>query len=360
MTYCPDCGHGQLSHGVSPEALYTDYAYASGTSTTLRAYFSWFADECADLVPAGSTVLEIACNDGSLLRELDDRGLYTFGIDPARNLTSARSGLRIKTAMWPCELPVGPYPNYDLIIGMNVLAHGPDPLGFLQAVRKVLAPGGLCLIQVSQAHQLERGEIDTIYHEHFSYFTVSSMLRLASRADLACCLIREVSVHGGSLVFGFSRLCFEDTAIPNRFLVNGPFSVHSKIPRLGSDDHYAAFAEKTKLTLNKVAGIMAQKRLEGWHVAFVGAAAKAIVFMNALGILPDNVYDEAPLKIGKWIPGHLEPILDLKEIEDVDGPVLAIVGAWNYREELEGKVKKVREGKVTEFMVYYPTVEVWA
>ena len=75
---------------------------------------------------------------------------------------------------------------------------------------------------------------------------------------------------------------------------------------------------------------MAQKRLEGWHVAFVGAAAKAIVFMNALGILPDNVYDEAPLKIGKWIPGHLEPILDLKEIEDVDGPVLAIVGAWNF------------------------------
>lgn len=368
MMRCAQCGHGQLSHAVPPSTLYTDYAYASSTSNTLRDYFSWFADECVNMLPPGASVLEIACNDGSLLKELHARGLFTFGIDPAANLTkiaTSKHKLRVNTAMWPCKLPVGPYAAYDMVIGLNVLAHGPDPLAFLQGVRRVLSPSGVCVIQTSQAHQLERGEFDTIYHEHYSYFTVSSMTWLAARAGLCVRMVREVSVHGGSLAFVLSRVSHDPCLETAYFLKEGQFAVQGEIPKTGSAEDYKSFVRKAEDTLTTVRNTILRMRAEGCRIVLIGAAAKAVVFMNSLHCTVDNVYDEAPLKIGKWIPELKESsavglqIQDLKEIAHIDGPVLAILGAWNYKTELEEKVIKLRTKNITRFLTYFPEILEW-
>lgn len=357
---CGQCGHGQLTHAVSPDVLYKDYNYASGTSRTLNAYLEFFADECMDLLPPGSSVLEIACNDGSLLRKLEDRTLFTFGVDPAINLTDIardKHRVRVKTGMWPQKPPIGPYTSYDLVIAQNVLAHGPEPLRFLEGIKNVLSPDGLCVIQTSQAHMLENGEFDTIYHEHYSYFTVSSMTWLASRAGLRLRAVREVSVHGGSFVFILD--CPESDGVDiSNFLASGSFVVRSEIPKFGSDRDYAKFHQLATSRVNEIRTELGKAQQEGKHIAVIGAAAKAVVVMNTVGILPHGVYDEADLKIGKWIPGIGKQIQALKEISDISGPVFAVIGAWNFSQELKAKVKALRPDKETEFLTYFPDIEV--
>jgi SAM-dependent methyltransferase len=353
LNRCTQCGHGQLRESVSPDVLYKNYAYASGTSKTLNRYFDWFAQECADIFAPGASCLEIACNDGSLLHCLDSRGFFTFGVDPAENITAGITGLRIENAMWPCEPPVGPYANYDLVIAQNVLAHGPDPLAFLQAIKQVLAPDGIAVIQTSQGRMLEEGQFDNIYHEHMSFFTLSSMAWLASRAALRLRTVREVSVHGVSICWVLDHP--DDTGRDIRgFLATGEFALSREIPRLGSADDYACFTRKVDTKIQYIRNAILARRDKGEEVAFVGYAAKAAVVLHATGIQPDYVYDEAPLKVGRWVPGIDRQVLPLRYIGQAPEGLLVVISAWNYRDEIVAKVRAFREGKATTFMTYFP------
>jgi SAM-dependent methyltransferase len=206
LTHCPACGHGQLSHFVSPQRLFGHYLYASGTSQTLLRYFDWFAQACRSVVPEGSRVLEIASNDGSLLQTLKAAGFDVLGIDPARNLAHAaqQRGLPTLCDFWPSD-QIASDARFELVIGQNVLAHTPTPHAFLQAVQRHLSPTGLCLIQTSQAQMLDNGEFDTIYHEHHSFFTPRSMAVLAQRSGLALRAVHQVAIHGNSWLFVLSH-----------------------------------------------------------------------------------------------------------------------------------------------------------
>ena len=172
LAVCPGCTHGQLTHFLHPDSLFRNYLYASGTSGTLTAYFAWFAAALSGCVRPGARVLEIASNDGSHLSCLAARGFDVTGIDPADNLNqiAAAAGHKVLTGFFPDTRPDG---RFDVVIAMNVAAHTPTPLRLLEGVAGVLAPGGVAIIQTSQALMIGNGEFDTVYHEHYSFFTVA-------------------------------------------------------------------------------------------------------------------------------------------------------------------------------------------
>lgn len=359
---CPRCGHGQLSHFVSPEELFRHYFYASGTSGSLGAYFEWFCAEAAKVFAPGSDILEIACNDGSLLARFKPYGFNLTGVDPAGNLVGvARArGLEVIGDFWPCPDAIGSR-KFDLIVGMNVLAHTPDPCAFLAGVGKALKDDGLCVIQTSQANMLVNGEFDTVYHEHFSFFTPGSMATLAARAGLVLRAVNRVDIHGVSFAFVLSRPgCRRDVS---GFLAAGPYGVeHGLVPGpldgriTGSLEQYDEFGRTARERMAKVVDLVGKHRAAGRKICFVGAAAKATTFLHAAKIKPDRVYDEAPLKIGRYIPGLGLPIEPLAGIAAIGEPLI-VISAWNFRKELAFKVKGILPGKSCPFLVYFPEVE---
>jgi SAM-dependent methyltransferase len=165
VSACFSCGHGQLSHQVDPKELFVDYLYASSTSETLKEYARNFAVGISRTFQ-NPRVLEIASNDGIMLLEFKRIGISAVGVEPAKRMVAQARALDLSVIedFWPTQKL--PHQKFDVVLGQNVLAHTPSPLGFLSAVRDVLEADGLALFQTSQADMLFNGEFDTVYHEH--------------------------------------------------------------------------------------------------------------------------------------------------------------------------------------------------
>jgi SAM-dependent methyltransferase len=358
---CPSCTHGQLTHFVDPAKLFKHYLYASGTSGTLKAYFEWFADTLRRAKPDGARILDIASNDGSLLRILESRGFDATGVDPAENLNevATAAGCKVVTGFFPAARPEG---LFDIIIAMNVAAHTPDPTTFMKGVRECLAPGGVAIIQTSQALMVPNGEFDTVYHEHYSFYTVASMARLAEKCGLRVEASRLTSVHGTSLLSFIRRA--DEAVPPFQFEESTPFSVGWPTPAplslaMAFDASEAArayvdCADGAKTAMKTAAQAVERHRASGRKVALVGVAAKAMTFIRAAGIEPDIYLDEAALKVGLIIPGTALPIEPLQKAGEMAGDTTFLIGAWNFADELMKKIRNV-SGKITpKFIVYFP------
>ena len=312
---CHECGHGQLSVSVSPKKLYSHYLYESGTSETLKKWFDKFAKKNIDQL---TTVLDIASNDGSFLRACKKYTTMPLqGIDPAKNLVP--DDIPTKCAFFNKKTKLG---SYSVITAFNVVAHTPNPLGVLLGIKNNLAPFGKAFIMTSQASMYDTGQFDTIYHEHHSYFTPESMMRLVQRAGMQVTDITYEPIHGGSML----------TTIRDNRMQN-----------------FDWFSEKANEVISKVknAPPSAQK------VVAVGAAAKGVVFINATGFKPEVVADEASIKWGHTIPGTDIPIVSLKELASYDEPLTVVILAWNFYDELVKKVKKVRPRKKDNFVRFF-------
>jgi SAM-dependent methyltransferase len=361
LSVCPSCTHGQLTHFVDPARLFKHYLYASGTSGTLKAYFEWFADALAAGSPRGARVLEIASNDGSLLASLEARGFDAVGVDPAENLNriATRAGRKVLTGFFPDVRPEG---LVDVIVAMNVAAHTPNPSAFMRGVRECLAPGGVAIIQTSQALMIANGEFDTVYHEHYSFYTVASMSRLAERCGLRVEEVRLVSVHGVSAMFFLRRA--EDAVSPLPFSGGTPFAVDWPEPTppflaksLSSADAlkaYAIFSEGAERAMQSAASLVAEYQAAGRRVALVGVAAKALTFVRAAGITPDLYIDEAALKVGLIVPGTGQKIEPLDKAKGIAADTIFLIGAWNFAEELMRKIRAVSAPENPKFVVYFP------
>jgi SAM-dependent methyltransferase len=361
LAACRACSNGQLTHFVDPAMLFRHYLYASGTSNTLKAYFDWFSASLARNVERGGRVLEIACNDGSLLGSLAADGFDVTGVDPAENLSEvARSaGHRVLTGFFPDVSPEGPF---DAIIAMNVLAHTPTPTKILDGVKRLLAPQGTAFIQTSQALMLENGEFDTIYHEHYSFFTPASMSRLARANGLKLCDMRLTSIHGGSMVY----ILRHDgaPAAPFAFADQPAFALPLPDPlpatmslAFAADDvdrRYGAFATLAREAMARARAHVARHQQKGRELALVGVAAKALTFVRAAGINPDVYVDEAALKIGRFVPGADHPIRPLARAGDLPDDTVFLLGAWNFAAELKSKIVAARSGHDTNFLTVFP------
>jgi SAM-dependent methyltransferase len=361
LMYCAICGHGQLSHFMPPEELFSHYLYASGTSGTLRGYFSWFRDQIAAVYPNEKRVLEIACNDGSLLALFAQADYATLGVDPARNLTeqARRQGLHVIDAFWPC--PDKLKSQFDLVVAMNVLAHTPTPLAFMQGIRDALTKDGVALIQTSQALMLDNGEFDTIYHEHYSFFTEHSFAVLTRRAGLEPRRTVLTDIHGVSSV---SIVTHPGTPPPPvDLLAHGAFAVPRDSPVMqrfreikGTPRQYRRFGDLALGRMKEVGRHVTRARQKGRAIGFVGAAAKSLTFLHAAQLRPDHLYDEAPLKIGMFAPGLDLAVEPLDAISGIDEPMLIVLSAWNFAPELAQKTRLRRPSRGDQFLVYFPTL----
>lgn len=361
LAACTGCGHAQLSHFVDPQRLFNDYLYASGTSQTMAAYFKWFASSLASILPSGARVLEIASNDGSLMRRLNDSGLQSVGIDPAANLTAAAAGkgLAVLTGYFPDTRPEG---TFDAIVAMNVAAHTPDPLTFMKGIAAALSPGGIALVQTSQAWMISRGEFDTVYHEHYSFFSVNSMRRLADAAGLVLSKVDLVSVHGTSFLFSLRHPGQKPLALSP----SGPFAVPrpdahpsslaSNFDTSDAEQDFAQFSTRVHGLLRDVSSRVAAYRAAGYGVALVGVAAKALTFVHAAKLDPDVYFDEASMKIGRYVPGASTPIAPLGDLRLLTRPFVLLLGAWNFADELIGKIEALNLPVQHQFLVYLPEV----
>ena len=361
LAICPECTHGQLTHFVDPAKLFKHYLYASGTSGTLKAYFEWFSDTLLRASKPGARVLEIASNDGSLLGCLEARGFDAIGVDPAENLNkvATAAGRKVVTGFFPEARPEG---QFDIIIAMNVAAHTPDPATFMRGVRECLAPGGVAIIQTSQALMIANGEFDTVYHEHYSFYTVASMARLAEICGLRVESSQLTSVHGTSLLSFLRRS--DDPAPPFSFDGGEPFTVAwpSPVPASLARDlsgaevsrAYATFAEGAKRAMATAAEAVNRHRAAGRKIALVGVAAKALTFVRAASIVPDVYLDEAALKVGLTVPGTQHAIGPFSKAAELAADTTFVIGAWNFADELIRKITEQSAGASPKFIIYFP------
>lgn len=312
LIYCKDCYHAQLSVFIDPKTLYKHYAYVSGTSNTLRQWFSDFADRFDDV----GSILDIASNDGSLLLEFMIRGWDVLGVDPAENIYT--QGVPTIHEFFGEDSEVG---QFDVITAFNVLAHGPDPLGMLKGVYRALKKDGEAYIMVSQSKMFENGQFDTVYHEHHSYFCLNSFQVLANRAGFEDISYSIEPIHGGSLLFRLTKH-------------SSDINLTTKRP------DFEGFKSKVD-------------QIRAYKIIGYGAAAKATVTINHLHQDLDYIVDEAPMKIGKRVPGTKIQIVDPELMAEDEDNLIIIIYAWNFYDEIVEKIKKLRPNRADVFVRYW-------
>ena len=337
VNVCGACFHSQLSIAVDPAILYKNYPYASGTSATLRKYFSDFAESVAPSGPGVRDVLEIASNDGSLLGEFKLRGHNVVGVEPAVNLAALNKakGIPVIAEFWPLKTDTIDK-KFDIIVAMNVIAHVADPLAFLVACKQYLKPGGRIYLQTSQAFMVEGCEWDTVYHEHLSYFCKSSWSALAERADLKIHSGKIKEIHGRSWLIEMAG-------------GKGPESLvgHASHPSESTYRVFQSRVDRHARTARAVAGKFPQ--LVGY-----GAAAKGMTFLNYTGIAPMFIVDDGPLKVGRLTPGQNIPVMPTSALLSLPAQSMILITAWNFREEIMARVRAIRPHKDDMFMTFFP------
>jgi 2-polyprenyl-3-methyl-5-hydroxy-6-metoxy-1,4-benzoquinol methylase len=355
LNVCTSCFHSQLTHAVDPDLLYKNYLYVSGTTTTLLEYFDWFVDKVeADFGGKKLRVLDIASNDGTLLTRFVDRGHVVLGVDPAENLAELSVANHVPTyvrywnASTAAEVRAYEEP-FDVVIAMNVLAHVQGPLGFLTQCREVLAEDGRIYVQTSQCEMLERGEFDTVYHEHHSQFSARSFCELAWGTHLYVEKGQKVPIHGTSYLWTLSTSGVDAQAD----LVNEEY-------RRGYYDFttYERFGNRVEETESFLQDVIDAYAGQGFACVGYGAAAKGNVVLNACQIDLDCIVDDNPLKVGLLTPGRDIPIVESSALATIEAPLCLVILAWNFATEIRQRVKAIRDNDRDVVVTAFPTREV--
>lgn len=341
INLCGTCFHLQLTHSVSPDILFREYFYQSGTSKTALAFFDWFASmvESVTGVSGGSAlnsgrVLDIASNDGTQLDAFKKRGWKTYGCDPADNLCESASnkGHAIFNGMF--EDMKSDW-VFDAITAQNVLAHTPNPVAFLLNARAMMHSGSRLFVTTSQADMIAKGECDTIYAEHLSYFNTRSMQTLARRAGLVLLDIATHAMHGTSYIFTFGLTGEPSPRVASRIAIE-------ECRGMFEEDTYWAWALTAKRSIARFRKLILWHKSQGYTTVGLGAAAKGISMLNMSGIRLDYLFDTTPMKQGKTASAMLiqpfEKIADLK-----DDKVLFVLLAWTFESEVRENTAKYRD-----------------
>jgi len=361
---CVHCWLVQTEDFARSDELFTkDYAYFSSVSQSWlehAALYSRMIQKRLGLDDS-SFVIEIASNDGYLLKNFVSNGISCLGIEPTDSTADAAEQLEIPVLRrffgnTLAEQLASDGKKADLIIGNNVYAHVPDINDFTIGLNKALKPGGTITLEFPHLMRLiEQNQFDTVYHEHFSYLSLYTVARIFEQAGLRVCDVEELLTHGGSLrVYG----CHTDDARSGTSRVDAVLEEEEK-RGLRQLDTYLDFqlrANKTKDDL--LTFLIEQKRL-GKTVAAYGAAAKGNTLLNYAGVKPDLipfVCDAAPSKQEKFMPGSHIPILPPFALAE-DKPAWVLILPWNIADEVIRQQGLIRDwgGK---FVVAVPELEV--
>lgn len=337
---CPGCGLAQLLEYALPEEIFSEYAYFSSYSLSWVEHARRFADEMIGQLELGphSQVIEVASNDGYLLQHFRDRGIGVIGIEPAANIAKAAVAAGVPTIVRflgrevANEL-VAQGHRADLLVGNNVLAQVPDLHDFVAGLAILLAPNGLLTLEFPHVQRLlERTQFDTIYHEHFSYFALSTTAALAEQHGLMVVDVEELKTHGGSLRLHIRHR--SEQARPSERVAE--VEAAERAAGVFERATYLAFAERVAAIKRDSLEFLRAALRDGKSVAGYGAPGKATTFLNYCGIgtdlLPYTV-DLNPYKHGMHMPGTRTPIFPVEHLAETRPDFIWIL-PWNLRDEI--------------------------
>ena len=360
---CDRCVLVQLPPYLSPEVIFSEYAYFSSFSDSWVAHAEQLVAEAVRRQGLGprSHVVEVASNDGYLLQHVIRRGIPAMGVEPAGNLAvvAKEKGIPILNAFFGTSTAtrvVDEFGAADYLVANNVFAHVPDLNDFTRGLATLLATGGLMSIEVAYVVNLIEGnEFDTIYHEHLMYYTIHSAQSVLARHGLRILDVEHLETHGGSI----------------RFWV-----VHDDDPRLSSEsvealraqevaagyaraDGYDGFAARVERTKSDLLAFLIEERRKGSRVVGYGAPGKANTLLNYCGIRTDLIeflVDRNPYKQGRFTPGTHIPIYGPECLHEARPDVILIM-PWNLRTEIATQLAYAREWGAR-LVVAIPSLEV--
>jgi SAM-dependent methyltransferase len=348
---CERCWLAQTEDFADFHELFApDYAYFSSVSTSWLDHAERYVSRMVERfgLNVDSHVVEIAANDGYLLQFVKGLGIPCLGVEPtASTATAAREkGIRIVERFFGVELALELKANgdqADLIVANNVLAHVPDINDFTRGFAILLKPNGCATFEFQHVLRLiEENQFDTIYHEHFSYLSLTAVMRILSENGLTVFDVEELPTHGGSLRVFAQRT---DTGV-HPVTGNGPAMLAREdmagITGTALYSNFQASAEKVKDDF--VAYLIEAKR-KGLKVAAYGAAAKGNTLLNFGGVRPDllqYVVDRNPAKQGKYLPGSRIPIVGEDSLRE-HRPDIVVILPWNLRNELMRQLAYIRD-----------------
>lgn len=359
---CHACWLVALDHVVPPESIFSEYSYLSSYSSSWVAHAGRFVEAAATRFDLGadSLVLEIASNDGYLLKHVVARGIRALGIEPAANVAelARAAGVPTETAFFDrktAEALRARGVSADLIVANNVLAHVPSPTSLVAGMPIVLSAQGVISLEVPHLQRLlEGGEFDTIYHEHYSYFSLGFLQRLFAANGLRVFDVEHLSTHGGSLrVFA----CREAASHPTTAAVRETVSAELA-GGLETVDTYDRFAVRVLQIRQDLLDFLGAARRDGKSVVGYGAAAKGNTLLNFCGLGPSDlayVVDQNPLKQNHLLPQSRIPVLAPDQLSHTK-PDYVLILPWNLRDEIVHSMGHVRDwgGR---FVVAVPRLE---
>ena len=359
VQYCEDCSHLQLTDAVDPNIIFKNYLYVSGTSRTMLEYFDWFSNFAVEYMPYGypnGSVLEIGCNDGSQLNYFKAMGYETWGIDPAENIypTSSKNHNIICDFLNKQSIQKLPGKTFDLLYAQNVFAHNDNPLEFLQLLKTKMNDYSLLFIQNSQCDMIVNGEFDTIYHEHRSFYSHRSMTALADRAGLNIIDFVKGTIHGGSGIYVLSAGQNKPSRLKNFLDLERSAGLHNI-------KTYEKWAKNSEYIVNDlVTAVNWQSKNQNRLVVGYGAPAKGMTLLNYAQIDLDFIIDDAPLKQGRYTPGKGIPIVSIDHLDKHKHREICFVPlAWNFYDEIVGRIRRVRDFPGDKFIKYFPTFKLF-
>jgi SAM-dependent methyltransferase len=363
---CAKCLLVQLEQFSTPHDIFSDYAYFSSFSDSWLAHAKAYVDMIVERFALGknSKVVEIASNDGYLLQNFVSRGIPVLGVEPAANVAEVakKKGINTKAAFFGEKTAVDLCADgwsADLIIGNNVLAHVPDLNDFVKGLKVLLKPTGLITMEFPHLLQLmEQNQFDTIYHEHFSYFSFHAVEQVFARHGMKLFDVEELPTHGGSLRI---YACHDQDASKPIGTRARELKSREEAAGFSQLNHYLSFGPQVEATKRKLLSFLISARQEGKRVVGYGAPAKGNTLLNYCGVrtdLIDYTVDRSPHKQGHFLPGVHIPIYAPEQIRQTHPDYLLIL-PWNLREEVMHQMSCIREwgGK---FVLPIPEVKVYS
>jgi SAM-dependent methyltransferase len=359
---CAECWLLQIGDLISPVKLFSEYFYFSSFSDAMlrhareatQRYLREFS------LNAKSFIVEIASNDGYLLKNFVEEKIPCLGIEPAANIAKVarENGVETLTEFFGTALArklKSEGKSADLLLGNNVFAHAPNPNDFVGGLRGLLKPSGRIILEFPYAVDfIERCEFDTIYHEHTFYFSLTALKPLFERHGVAIFQVEKIPIHGGSLRLFVSHA----GAHPVQPSVDMVLSDENR-RGIGTLDYYRDFARRAQAIKTDLVGLIASLKKEGKKIAAYGASAKGSTLLNFCGFEPQTfefVADRSTFKQGRLTPGLHLPIISAENLLK-SMPDYALLLTWNFTDEIlaQQETYRVRGGK---FILPIPTVKI--
>jgi SAM-dependent methyltransferase len=362
---CEQCFLVQLQEYISPENIFSEYAYFSSYSDTWLKHAQNYTEMAAARfqLDQQTQVVEIASNDGYLLQYFLKKGIPVMGIEPAANVAEVAIQKGIPTVVQffgqeTARDQVAKGQKADLLIGNNVLAHVPDLNDFVQGMKILLKPQGVITMEFPHLLRLmQENQFDTIYHEHFSYFSFITVEKVFAAHNLTLFDVEELPTHGGSLRI---YACHAEAAKPVSLKV-AELRTRESAAGFMRLEHYFSFDEQVKQTKRQLLSFLIEAKQQGKTVAGYGAPGKGNTLLNYCGIRTDFLdytVDRNPYKQGNFLPGTHIPIFHPDKIKATQ-PDYVLILPWNLKEEVMAQMAFIREwgGK---FIVPIPAVTIYA